>query len=573
MLASLTVPETESVLLQVVVTPRDDGEQFVQVFSQLPGDDATDVTQSWTLHASATASLDTGGRAAFTPARVLQERELPNPVLRDVPAYYEKLREQGASYGPSFQVLTSIASGNGAVLGRLHLPDTLAHMNAPFALHPVMLDAAIQLIGVGLPWADDPRSADDICVPVGMRSYRIFKPAATDVWCYIDAVRISSDSSSIECDLVLSDDAGSVVAEIAGVEMQRITRASLRKQQSGTSEPNWLLAVDWQQQPVTNAAPGEDGRWLIISNDTACAEKVSHALELLGAHTGLATPGEHFQSSGNRWQMKLSDPSHYARVFEESAKHAPMLKGVVWMVRGQNDADAAVDGFRSTHAFQMEALLAALPAIANTSARLFITTRGSQSVAGSTPELSEAPLWGFANVIAAEYPALHVVRIDLDAKSHDADAQYLVNSLLAGDNEPRVALRGKTRHVARLAQGTLLTETGPLSQRLEIHERGTLSNLRLVAHEREQPGAGEIEIHVHATGLNFRDVLNALDMYPGDAGSLGNECAGVVTAIGDGVTEFVVGDEVVSMVDRSFATYVIASANQTVRKAATPEFR
>ena len=35
------------------------------------------------------------------------------------------------------------------------------------------------------------------------------------------------------------------------------------------------------------------------------------------------------------------------------------------------------------------------------------------------------------------------------------------------------------------------------------------------------PAAGEVEIRVHATGLNFKDVLNTLGMYPGDAGPLG----------------------------------------------------
>ena len=42
-------------------------------------------------------------------------------------------------------------------------------------------------------------------------------------------------------------------------------------------------------------------------------------------------------------------------------------------------------------------------------------------------------------------------------------------------------------------------------------------------------------------GLNFRDVLNVLGMYPGDPGPPGADCAGVVTAVGAGVTSFVKG--------------------------------
>jgi len=115
-----------------------------------------------------------------------------------------------------------------------------------------------------------------------------------------------------------------------------------------------------------------------------------------------------------------------------------------------------------------------------------------------------------------------------------------------------------------------LSDRAPVSEEqsvlLEIPERGSLGNLTLVPLERRRLGPNEVEIRVYATGLNFRDVLNALGMYQGDAGPLGNECAGVVTAVGSGVTRLAVGDDVVAMTDRSFATFVIASEAMTVQK-------
>ena len=45
------------------------------------------------------------------------------------------------------------------------------------------------------------------------------------------------------------------------------------------------------------------------------------------------------------------------------------------------------------------------------------------------------------------------------------------------------------------------------------------NHLALRPAPRVAPGPGELEIRVVATGLNFRDVLNALGMYPGDPGS------------------------------------------------------
>ena len=52
---------------------------------------------------------------------------------------------------------------------------------------------------------------------------------------------------------------------------------------------------------------------------------------------------------------------------------------------------------------------------------------------------------------------------------------------------------------------------------------------------------------VAAVGVNFRDVLVALGMYPG-GGELGAEGAGMVVEVGPGVTGFAVGDAVMGLV-------------------------
>jgi NADPH:quinone reductase-like Zn-dependent oxidoreductase len=46
------------------------------------------------------------------------------------------------------------------------------------------------------------------------------------------------------------------------------------------------------------------------------------------------------------------------------------------------------------------------------------------------------------------------------------------------------------------------------------------------------PGPKEVLLAVKAVGINFRDVLNVLGMYPGDPGAPGSDCAGVVMAKG-----------------------------------------
>lgn len=77
---------------------------------------------------------------------------------------------------------------------------------------------------------------------------------------------------------------------------------------------------------------------------------------------------------------------------------------------------------------------------------------------------------------------------------------------------------------------------------------GGLDNLQLqdIA-DPGQPGFGEIRVAIHATSLNFHDLLVADGSIPtADQRIMMADGAGVVEAIGDGVTEFKPGDHVVS---------------------------
>jgi acyl transferase domain-containing protein/D-arabinose 1-dehydrogenase-like Zn-dependent alcohol dehydrogenase len=99
-----------------------------------------------------------------------------------------------------------------------------------------------------------------------------------------------------------------------------------------------------------------------------------------------------------------------------------------------------------------------------------------------------------------------------------------------------------------------------------------LDSLELRPVPRRPPGPGEVEIRVLATALNFRDVLTVLGIQPGEAGPLGNECAGRIVAVGAGVEGLRPGDEVVAIAQGSFATLLTADARCVARKPESLSF-
>ena len=99
--------------------------------------------------------------------------------------------------------------------------------------------------------------------------------------------------------------------------------------------------------------------------------------------------------------------------------------------------------------------------------------------------------------------------------------------------------------------------------RLESRERGHLDTLRFAPFELPQCGPGQVLIEVKAAGMNFRDVLKALALYPGDAPDariFGDEVSGVVREVGPAVTDVAPGDRVFGL-----AVFGIATQRSRVR--------
>jgi len=82
------------------------------------------------------------------------------------------------------------------------------------------------------------------------------------------------------------------------------------------------------------------------------------------------------------------------------------------------------------------------------------------------------------------------------------------------------------------------------------------------------PAAGEILIHVHAAGVNRPDALQRAGKYPMKPGMSpipGLEVAGEVVALGDGVTEYAVGDKVCALTNGGgYAQYCAVPASQAL---------
>ena len=207
---------------------------------------------------------------------------------------------------------------------------------------------------------------------------------------------------------------------------------------------------------------------------------------------------------------------------------------------------------------------------------------GAQVVGSEASDVQvvQGMLWGFGRTVAAEAPELKSRLVDLDPGTENRGAARGAGARLCDADSPegQLAYRQGSFYGLRLVRRGQSSRTKRLQRpqgeayRLQIEEKGVLSNLELQAGPPLAPGPGQVAVQVRATGLNFRDVMNALGTYPGDAGDLGGDFAGQVVAVGQGVTEVAVGDEVLGIGAGAFSSPVVTDARLVVRKPAQLSF-
>ncbi len=302
--------------------------------------------------------------------------------------------------------------------------------------------------------------------------------------------------------------------------------------------------------------------WLILSDSKGVGQRLADALLARGYTVRLERAEEGLENFDG-----LLEPATQGIVHLSSLD---MLGG----------DDLSMEALRTSQRLSCHSVLRLVQAIGRRSGttvnpRLWLITRGAQPVGnGALPlSMAQTPLIGLGRVIANEYPDLRCRMVDLSLVSNvDDNIRGLLGELMNDDRDDQVALRGEARYVQRVDRMSILDSPEPgdrgLSRefpcQLRIGRPGMLDHLRLRPIERRAPEPDEIEVEVCAAALNFRDVMKAMGIYPGDAPDanfLGDEFSGIITRIGDTVSDRRVGDQVFGVCLGAMATHVTVHAS------------
>jgi NADPH:quinone reductase-like Zn-dependent oxidoreductase/acyl carrier protein len=301
----------------------------------------------------------------------------------------------------------------------------------------------------------------------------------------------------------------------------------------------------------------------------------------------LVEDSERFERRGlNRFVTPPGDRNSYARLLQLVAADGIARLHLVHL-RGMAETEPP-DPLAPAGSYDLLTLIQAVVAAgfaATTS--LTIATSGAMPAVDETGNVIhpwQAPLWGVARTVMNERPDIGCRLIDLDPGVPTATAVgALCDELLHPDDENEILLRRGGRYAPRLTPGlpppvprdidgdgafTLAFGHG------EAQDRTILSRIAI-----PRPTADEVCVRVHATGVNFRDVLQRIGLLPeeafeeGFAGpTLGLEFSGEVVVVGERVDRLRAGDAVFGFGRSAFSSHLTAPAFCLFHKPAAMSF-
>ncbi|MEU6729740.1 SDR family NAD(P)-dependent oxidoreductase [Nonomuraea wenchangensis] len=499
----LVLPDDGATRVRVVVGAAENGHRQISVYAApASADPAAAATTAWTRHATGTLAKTAD---AEPPATQPPGSAWPPADARqlDVDKLYETLVAGGYGYGPAFRGLRRAWGRGDEIFAEVALPDAVATEADRFGIHPALLDAALHTAGL---LDDDASGAPRL--PFTWRGVRLRTTGATAARVRLRGVADRPGSEPGPADrfaIELADSAGTPMASVDAMVVRAVTDGELAHAAAAANVAlprlTWtpLPAVASMPEPLVNGAGSANG----------------------AASVNGAVPQD----------LEVFDVPRDGGEDPVAAAHAA-TGATLAALRGWLSGDRP-DGARLAVVVQRAA--AVLP--------------------GEDADPAHAAAAGLVRAAQAEHPGRFVL---LDTDGQEPAWAAVRAAIEAG--EPELALRAGTVHAPRLVRDAdaLVPPAGPW--RLATTGKGTLSNLALLpAPEATRPLAPtEVRLAPRVAGINFHDLVVALDMITEEDDGLIGEAAGVVLEVGSAVTDLRPGDRVTGLVDGGAGTVAIS---------------
>ncbi len=515
--------------LQYLVTEYDEEGGRFQIFSRTEGEGG-----GLLRHCRGRLVPQTDAAPPTLDLEALRRR-CPREVSVD--AFYDDLARRGLHYGPWFRPTRRIFSGGDSFL--LHLDASQVAGEEGHPLHPVLFDAAIQPILFQ-------SGREGLFVPFAIEQFTYYsRPSGGELYAFGELT--SHSESRLVANVWLIDAAGRVHAHAHRMSLQVI------EVDPGGSDEAAFYETTWKPVPLEKTEPVRGSEVLILAGPAGAGLALGRELTAL-------LPGSALVETEATDSLESSRESLTAHLSAEPARRHLV---VLWGSTEATGADAA-----QALSERITGLFQAAAKCRPDGVDITVVTRDARRVVpGDAAANWAASALGALGLVAAnEFDAVTCRCLDLPAVAGPEDARSVLNELSAGSGE--AAIRDGRRYEMALTphrengdapSATPCSVDEPVELRLP--PKGRLDALHFEPATREDPGPGEVEIRIHLSSINYKDLLKVDGrIHPGayedtfNEADFGMECAGVVVRAGEG-SRFRPGDRVLAILTRGFRSY------------------
>lgn len=430
----------------IVQTTFEPSASIIEFFSRpLTGE------KTWTSHSSLVLSRrKSGNEPAFVSIKEIQER---CPTVMNGNECYKIFYSLGLHYGPCFQGIKQLWKGNGEILTRIEAPAELGNYDSAYTLHPALLDACFQGIAA---MVSEKTDDSDVFLPVDIEKITVYKKSEPVMWCYVKIKE--KTKNSMVADLQIFDQNGRLIADIKSMKVQSL--ASERTADYETIR-EWLYSLDWVKAEkkipeVEQSEPDLQETWLVLGDKTGLVNKISDLAQARGVKCIPVQYNEQNLFSGSSWFVNPDSEDNFINLLKNVDLGVKFAKVIyLWPLDSQLESGVNPQTLQAHAQIGCLGLLNLLKALnsLNLSPKIWITTRGGQTIAGIGSEqgLLQSSIWGIARVFGHhEMTELWGGIVDLDPAFDSTEAEKLFEEIVSPDGEDQIGFRGNERFILRL---------------------------------------------------------------------------------------------------------------------------
>lgn len=531
--------------------------------------------------------LATIGISASQPAsdRQLNLRAIVNDIRSrctegfDRERVYAHCDAMGLQYGAAFQGIANGLRRDGEALAEVSLEGRLEDWQLEqYRFHPALLDSCFHAMIAADPNFD--HTVDGLYLPVAIREIQTYRRPTSRIT--VHSRVLSKTKKFLICDLDIYDDAGNLCISLRDFESMRVHGGK-----SIESTEDLIYSYAWVEQDLPSGdilEPGDSASWLVFMDEGGVGRELAQRIRSRGDTViEVYRDDSHVpQAIDSRfYQVDPESLDGFCNLLSDARNDLCCDIGRIVYLWG---LDAPAPELTTPENLEASALLTTLAPLhlvqawdrspQTQPAELAVITAGAQSQDGmpESTSVAQGPLIGFGRVIVSEYANFRSKLVDLPSKISASDLDSLLAELLAGDEEDEILWRDGVRFVHRFMpqRGRALPDdaAATFACQLQVGESSGIEELCYATKPQAKLAQGEVEIEVRASGLNFSDVMKALDLYPGlpdGPVDLGAECSGVISRTGNG-SRWEIGDEVIAVAPGAFGTHVVVNEQLVARK-------